>query len=54
MQVLTDQQETFLTLKWGGNFHHELVKAWIENNDAGFTELERNIVFEWARKSVGE
>jgi hypothetical protein len=54
MQTLTAQQETLLTIKWGGDFHHELIKAWFVNNDAGFTELERNIVFDWVRKSAGE
>lgn len=49
-QVITEQEETLLILKWGENYRLALVEIWFNNNDADFTPLERNVVFNWVQE----
>lgn len=50
---LSEQERTFLELKWGGQFLPQILKAWYEDDTVHFTSLEKNIIFEWHKKLAG-
>jgi hypothetical protein len=49
MRALTEQQETLLVLKWGENYISTLFGKWLNNEDAEFTAVEREAVYELVR-----
>jgi hypothetical protein len=50
---ITKQQETFLELKWGGDYQTKLIDAYNEREDVRFSTLEKAIVLEWHMRLAG-
>lgn len=50
---VTEQQNTFLELKWGKGYKNKLLNAWFDDDQQKFSTLEKAIVLDWHMKLAG-